>query len=558
MSLPADHLAQALTHHQHGNIEQALALYNEILAAAPNHVEALHLAAILHAQQSHYTEAQRLIIRALQLDASPTLHNTAGNIYKNLQQLETAIQHYRDSLKLQPNAAAHNNLATIYHRLEQFDNARLHYQAAITLNPQASDAYFNLGLIAQTRGELTSAHEYFTKTLTLDPTYAAAHYQLATISNNARLAIHHCQKTLRNARHHILAHHHLGTLLTHQGKLNQALRHFKKILSLDPHHLDSYHNIGSIFLRQKNPRAALKYFLHLVQLAPNFDGYYNLGVIYLDLGSTQDAITYFNEALKFNAHSLATYLNLAAIYLKKRDYPQAIHYYQRVQQIDPHHEEAQYLLAALTEKNADTAPHSYIQRLFDSYAAHFDRHLQLLDYQTPQLLCEEIRQIITEHNLSIVDLGCGTGLCGEKLHPFAARLVGIDLSPNMISLAKQKNLYHELHLGDITEKILSYRDVDLIVAADTLVYLGDLEPLIKNCHYALKPGGLLAFTVEQTEVAPYLLQKTARFAHDQKYIEELAKNHDFSIVTYKQIVARKQHGENVINGLFILRACFKI
>ena len=549
---------QALNYHQAGNTAAALELYEKILAENPDDTNVLHLTVILYAQEKKYQLALDFIERALAIAPSATLYNSAGNIYKNLQQIESAIKHYHQSLALQPNASAHNNLGIIYYQLQQYDQAKQHYQAAIKIDPNCADAYFNLGLVAQLQNDFIAATNYFDHTLKSQPQHLEAHYQLALIFQQQEenlKAIKHYQKILRLACDHIEAHHNLGALLINQGKLNQALRHFKKILLLDPSHADSYHNIGTIFLKQKNPEAALKYFLRLAQLTKNFTSYYNLGVIYFDLGLYQDAIIYFNEALKLDSENHETCINLAAIYLKLEDYVNAIKYYEKVLAIDPYNKETQYLLAALTKKsNPITAPSEYIQHLFDNYAEHFDQHLEILEYKAPQLLYDAtIKTCRDIKNWNILDLGCGTGLCGEKFKSLANKLIGIDLSPKMIEIAKQKNVYNQLQVGDIASKMLDYNNIDLIIASDTLVYIGDLHQIFMNCSKILKPNGWFVFTIEPTDIYPYLLQKTARFAHCEKYIEELSIKNNFTIALHNKITARKQKGINVIQDIFIIK-----
>ena len=79
------------------------------------------------------------------------------------------------------------------------------------------------------------------------------------------------------------------------------------------------------------------------------------------------------------------------------------------------------------------------------------------------------------HRLDVLDAGCGTGLCGALVAPFARRLTGVDLSDGMLAHAKDKNVYHALVKAELTEYLRANREAfDLIVSADTLVYFGDL------------------------------------------------------------------------------------
>ena len=78
--------------------------------------------------------------------------------------------------------------------------------------------------------------------------------------------------------------------------------------------------------------------------------------------------------------------------------------------------------------------------------------------------------------LDVLDAGCGTGLCGPLVAPYARRLVGVDLSEGMLVHAKEKNVYHALMKAELTDYLHDNSEAfDLIVSADTLVYFGDLR-----------------------------------------------------------------------------------
>jgi predicted TPR repeat methyltransferase len=181
------------------------------------------------------------------------------------------------------------------------------------------------------------------------------------------------------------------------------------------------------------------------------------------------------------------------------------------------------LLARLEDLDAAALPPAYVARLFDDYAPRFDRHLQeKLGYRGPELIVAALDAVAAGRRLALaLDLGCGSGLAGRAIRARVARLVGVDLSAGMIAQARATGLYDELAVGDLMRFLGERTGADLIVGADTLVYLGDLRPVCAAAAAALTPGGLFAFTIESGE-APFALQETMRFQHSDAHLREAA------------------------------------
>lgn len=201
------------------------------------------------------------------------------------------------------------------------------------------------------------------------------------------------------------------------------------------------------------------------------------------------------------------------------------------------------------------APASYVRALFDDYARRFDHHLMMdLDYVAPNL----VRGMVGRHAIVsapvVVDLGCGTGICGPLFRPLAERLIGVDLSPNMLEVACRRKVYDALIETDIVDYLRRHPDrFDLCFAADVLVYLGDLRPLFAASAAALRPGGYFAFTVESTTRRDWILQRTGRYAHSRGHIRELARRCGFEIVALERATLRIQHDRPVAGDIWLLR-----
>ncbi len=202
----------------------------------------------------------------------------------------------------------------------------------------------------------------------------------------------------------------------------------------------------------------------------------------------------------------------------------------------------------------------YVEALFDDYAPRFEASLvHKLGYQTPERLAEAVRGAMVVRGITrfarAIDLGCGTGLMGEAVRAFADRLEGVDLSARMLAEARRKGIYDRLVQADL----IAFLDAeagraDLIVAADVLNYVGDLAPPLAGARKVLRPGGLVAFSLE-THAGPEAvrLAETLRFQHSAQRALELCASIGLEVVSADETVIRKDRGVDVA-GLIVVAA----
>lgn len=98
----------------------------------------------------------------------------------------------------------------------------------------------------------------------------------------------------------------------------------------------------------------------------------------------------------------------------------------------------------------------------------------------------------------VIDAGCGTGLVGEQFRNASKHLIGVDLSEAIILEAQKARpgLYDEVRVGDVTEVFRAEAPISMIVAADSYIYFGDLEPLFQSMEESLENHGYVSFTLE--------------------------------------------------------------
>ena len=204
----------------------------------------------------------------------------------------------------------------------------------------------------------------------------------------------------------------------------------------------------------------------------------------------------------------------------------------------------------------DRASDAYVQQTFDGFAASFDDVLKRLDYRAPELTAEAVAAIYPQPNnkLSILDAGCGTGLCGPFLKAYACKLIGVDLSQAMLEKAGGRKLYDALNQAELVEYLSRFNNAyDLIVSADTLCYFGELQPFFLAVKQALNPNGCLVFTLEKYEgdqPLNFKLNPHGRYSHRADYVEQLLIDCGLSLLELRSVILRKELGKPV-TGLLV-------
>jgi len=212
------------------------------------------------------------------------------------------------------------------------------------------------------------------------------------------------------------------------------------------------------------------------------------------------------------------------------------------------------LLGAISA--ASMLPRAYVTDLFDEYAPRFDAHLtRELGYRGPALIAAALDHVAGARRFARgLDLGCGTGLAGAALRARVDVLAGVDLSPAMIGMARQGGLYDALNVGEIVEYLDAQAtpDFDLIVAADVLMYLGDLNAVFAAAARALAPDGLFAFSLEVFEGEGVKLGSTVRFAHARPHVEEAAAASGLAPRHMRNASVRREGGRDAPGMIWVV------
>ena len=381
------------------------------------------------------------------------------------EQWAAAADIYRTILDVAPDYAdALHFSGVLAHQQARSDEGVALIERSLELEPDRADWYSNLGIVLQDRLQLDDAIVAYRRAVALDPDHANAH-------NN------------------------LGVVLRAKNKPVEAEAAYRAAIRIDPEHSDAYNNLGVLLTGQKRSHEAAICFSKVITLRPKDpEARRLLAIAHCTLGEVDKAVEVFEEWLDE----------------------------------EPNSPIARHMLAACSGLDVPArASDAYVEETFDSFAASFDSKLAQLSYRAPELVAEMLADSDVEaSSLDVLDAGCGTGLCGPLVAPYARRLVGVDLSAPMIAQARARNVYDELVKRELTAYLCeSTAAFDAIVSADTLVYFGLLEDVVAAAANALRPGGRLIFTVEELNGggsdAGYAISPTGRYRHARGYVDRV-------------------------------------
>ena len=263
------------------------------------------------------------------------------------------------------------------------------------------------------------------------------------------------------------------------------------------------------------------------------------------------------QTVELSPHFATAWFALGAIRDRLGDRTGAVAAFEHARDADPQdYHGARLQLARLGAGAGNPAmTEAYVRRLFDQYAARYDAALtERLAYRGPAILLDAIDRAMRSsgrptHFGAVLDLGCGTGLGGAALRPFADRMAGVDLSPAMIAQAAAKGLYDRLVTAELRDflarEIAERARYDLVLAADVFVYVNDLPPIISAAASILAPDGLLAFTVETHAGGGAKLLPTLRYAHGEASLRRTITDAGLTLLRLDEAVVRTEKGEPV-------------
>ncbi len=363
------------------------------------------------------------------------------------------------------------------------------------------------------------------------------------------LALSHLDRALALVSDSTVILNNRGNVLRSLGRLDEAEADYRRALDLCPEHVGALSNLGALQRVRGDYEGAVATLRKGTSLAPTHaPAWQNLGNALECLDRDEEALAAYREAARLLPESGIFFLHVGMSLFRLGRLEEAARAYRHCLELSPNNPRALHLLAACGGQAVPArASSDYVRAEFDGFAANFDAILARLEYRGPTLVGEAVTALLGSHHagVTVLDAGCGTGLCGPVLRAHAATLVGVDLSASMVALARRRGLYDSLVVGDLVEFLCqNSQSFDLVVSADTLIYFGELGDVAAAVVKALRPGGSFVFTLERSEeddaALGYRLQPHGRYSHARAYVERVLANAGFVNCDLGEVTIRKE------------------
>ena len=556
-------LSTAFQLHQEGRLEEADQIYETLLAKNNEEPELLFLSSMTSWMLGRHQAAYSRLKKAIHIDQDERYYVLLGNVCQSLKYFEEAVSQYRTAIKKGNNEAeTHTNMGLALYELGQTKEAKKQHYTAIEYQWNHLGAHYNLALLFLSEQEYKQAHKHLLKAQEIAP------QDIEVLNNLGNCYLHlgdisaartFYAQALAQEPYYIEAMYNMAMSYEVSGNFIEVKQRLQKLLEIHPKHLRSLRTLADIMMKEHNYYGAEQVLSMASHISPNHPPTLSkIADCLIQQDEYSSAITVLEQTLALE-ETAYTWIQLGVVQrelqsqktlpISNEDIAYSFH---QALRLDPSSGKAQYLLNMIEGVTPDRAPSDYVTNLFNFYAPKFEEHLvDILAYQTPKKLKEFLwEETETRAFTNILDLGCGTGLMGVIMHQHCKNLFGVDLSPLMIQEAEKKEAYTQLFQEDLFSiPSLDIPNIDLIIAADVFVYIGDLGPLFDILTHKITKNGYFLFSVEECTEG-FKLGAEARFVHSLSHIQS-SLHSSMKIVATKRAPLRKNNDEWV-EGLLVL------
>jgi len=513
-------LQEAQSAYQAGRLGDAGRLYHELLRTNPRDFDALYGLGLVYLHGQQFEQAQYVLGEVVRLD--PLFADgfcVRGIALVRLGRHQEGLACFERALTIRPDSVdAWANHATTLLELGQHERALLELERALSIEPAHFVSWNSRGNVLVALKRYAEAVESYDRALAIYPDFPDA-------KQNRLIALGELNRGGPVFAETLCAQ---GSELMQRGRWQEALNCFEEAVSVRPEFVFAAVGRATVLLELKRPDEALKGFDQILQMDPqNAISWNNRGNALAMMGRLHEAIESYSRALEIES---------------------------ALQMAIDNRENALFQLRRLTR-----CPPGFMRKLFDDFSAHYDETMvDKLEYRAHLHLREFADRVLPPpvSPQRILDLGCGTGLVARAFRDFAqgGPIDGIDLSPRMIEAARSFGIYRDLILGDLESELVNPGpQYDLILAADTMIYLGDLSRCFAGVSRRLDAGGHYLFAAESLSGEGWEQTPSNRFRHSESYLRSEANRAGLEFIDIEPCTLRVESSMPVGGFVVALR-----
>ena len=429
---------------------------------------------------------------------------------------------------------------------------------------EQSQKYFKKGLAKHKERNFAVAEEFYKRALRHDPMHLDANYLLGTLYAEQRelaKALKFLQQAAEiNPRSHMIQNN-LGNIHQLSRQFEKAIACYRRALEIEPNMPEVQNNLGNIYKSNRQFAEAEECYRRVLIFRPDFaEGHCNLGMVLQNQKKFQEAMEHFRRALELSPSLKEAFEGLGICHAEMGEREQAISWFNRYLELDPGDDsEVKLRLARLNAGEIpDRYPAAVMLNTYEKKAQNWDTDIRQpgKEFFGPKHVREVLEELKLEKSrqLDVLDIGCGTGVCGEYLRDYAKHLVGVDLSTHMLEQALKKKYYDKLECADVIAYMHACEcSFDLIIASGVLILFGDLLPVFRAVAQLLRSGGVFIFTLYRGESEGVTVRFNLHFAHGETYVRDKAEAAGLQVVLLEQKMHEIDLGEPQPGWIVALR-----
>jgi len=363
---------KAMVHYQKGQLQPSVALFSQIIQAAPKHAHAHQMLGLIAFQTKQYEPAVKAMTEAVRLQ--PKNKQFLANFVEVLRKAERtkeAIIIGKRAVHADPsNPATHSNLGLVYYDTDDLIEAEASQQRALALDSDFGPALNNLGSIARDNGNLDDAIEFYRTGLLANPAYSEIANNLISVLIEAE----RFDEARELAEEQLKKNPKISDLQCNMGRihlaasdLDNAESSFRNAISLDEGKAENYLCLSQVLHEKNHAKLALLEAEKSLRMAPeNASACHQIAMCNAQLGDIDAGFEYYKKALEIDPDMAPAKIALGHLEMENGDFKAARAYFEAAAAASKDNFSAQIALARLEKVTPDNPAFQALESALDS------------------------------------------------------------------------------------------------------------------------------------------------------------------------------------------------